>query len=127
MTETKAEPGTPGIIGWTDLTVEDAETIRDFYAAVVGWKPEACDMGGYSDFIMTAPTSGTAVTGICHKRGSNASMPSQWMVYINVEDIATSIERCRELGGEVLVDVRNTPGQGSLCVIRDPAGAVAAL
>jgi large conductance mechanosensitive channel protein len=29
----------PGSIGWLDLTVEDAPRLRDFYSAVVGWKP----------------------------------------------------------------------------------------
>jgi predicted enzyme related to lactoylglutathione lyase len=28
----------PGTIAWTDLTVPDAEKVRDFYAAVVGWR-----------------------------------------------------------------------------------------
>ncbi|MGB6336961.1 MAG: VOC family protein, partial [Thermoanaerobaculia bacterium] len=36
-----------GKIGWTDLTVENADDVRDFYTAVVGWKPSPVDMGGY--------------------------------------------------------------------------------
>jgi predicted enzyme related to lactoylglutathione lyase len=35
----------PGTITWQDLTVGDAEAIRDFYAAVVGWTPESVKMG----------------------------------------------------------------------------------
>lgn len=34
-----------GSIGWIDLTVDDAPRVRDFYAAVVGWKPEPVPMG----------------------------------------------------------------------------------
>jgi predicted enzyme related to lactoylglutathione lyase len=50
----------PGSITWQDLTVPDAEALRDFYAAVVGWEPEALSMGGYSDFVMNAGGRGIA-------------------------------------------------------------------
>ena len=51
----------PGSITWQDLTVEDAEKVRDFYASVVGWKAEAVHMPGYADFVMTA--AGAMVCG----------------------------------------------------------------
>ncbi len=117
----------PGAITWTDLTVDDAEAVRDFYAQVVGWRSEPVDMGGYSDFSMQMPGSGATVAGICHARGSNAGLPSQWLVYISVADVEASAARCRELGGEILVGPKGMGGYGRYCVIRDPAGAVAAL
>ena len=52
-----------GDIGWLDITVEDAEGLRDFYAAVVGWTPGAVDMGEYSDFTMS-DSGGTARAGV---------------------------------------------------------------
>lgn len=42
----------PGSIGWIDLTVEDAPRLRDFYSAVVGWKPEDVPTEEYSDWVM---------------------------------------------------------------------------
>ena len=30
-----------GKIGWIDITVDDAEGLRDFYAKVTGWKAES--------------------------------------------------------------------------------------
>ena len=36
-----------GSINWTDLTVPEAEKVKDFYSAVVGWKFAPVDMGGY--------------------------------------------------------------------------------
>jgi len=111
---------------WIDLTVEDAATVRDFYSAVVGWTTDEVDMGGYADFSMNTPGSGTTITGVCHARGVNADMPPAWMPYFTVADLDASIERCRELGGEVVVAPR-TLGEGRFCVVKDPAGAVAAL
>lgn len=124
-----SESGRPevGSIAWTDLTVADAERVRDFYSAVVGWKPAPVEMGGYSDFNMTTPGTGTSTAGVCHARGVNAGLPAQWLIYIVVEDLERSVARCEELGGRVLVASKGFGGQGRYCVIQDPAGAVAAL
>lgn len=116
-----------GSVVWTDLTVPDAESVRDFYQKVVGWVSGPVDMGDYVDFNMNAPGSGEAKTGICHARGVNADLPPQWLIYIVVEDIERSVERAVELGGALVSSPREMGGHGRYCVIRDPAGAVAAL
>ena len=115
-----------GTIGWIDITVDDAEGLRDFYAKVAGWVPENVDMGEYADFAMTVPGSGSAAAGICHARGGNASQPRQWLIYINVADAAASAEACTENGGKVLVGPKSM-GDAVFAVIEDPSGAVAAL
>ena len=123
-----SEPERPavGSVCWIDLTVSDAETVRDFYRAVVGWNIDPVDMGGYSDYSMAVPSTQAAVTGVCHARGVNADLPPQWLVYVVVEDLDTSAQRCVESGGSVIAGPR-TMGRGRFCVIRDPAGAVCAL
>ena len=115
-----------GTIVWTDLTVSDAEQIRDFYAEIVGWEPEAVDMGAYSDFTMN-DADGVAVAGECHARGTNADLPRQWLMYVIVQDLDRSTTRSTKLGGEVLVPPRAMGDTGRYSVIRDPAGAVVAL
>ena len=116
-----------GTMAWVDLTVPDAETIRDFYARVVGWVPEPVDMGGYSDFNMTVPGTGTPAAGICHARGVNADMPPVWMVYLVVKSLEVSLASVREGGGAVLAGPKSMGPGSAYAVIRDPAGAVAAL
>ena len=115
-----------GKIGWIDMTVDDADGLRDFYQNVVGWETEPVSMGDYSDYSMLVPGSGEAVSGICHARGSNAEMPGGWLIYITVADAAASAAACTANGGEVLVEPRSLAG-GRFCVIKDPSGAVAAL
>ena len=115
-----------GTLAWRDLTVSDAEQVRDFYKSVAGWGADSVDMGDYSDFTMTAPGSGDAVAGICHARGSNARLPAQWLMYVVVEDVERSARSCVELGGRVIDGPRGLAG-GRFCVIEDPAGAVCAL
>ena len=115
-----------GTIGWFDLTVENAEGVRDFYQAVAGWIHEPVNMGDYSDYSMLPPGASDPVAGVCHKRGENAGLPSQWLMYIIVEDVDQSITACREMGGEVVAGPKSM-GDARYCVIRDPAGAVCAL
>ncbi len=88
-------------IVWTDLTVEDAPAVRDFYGAVVGWTFSACDMDGYEDFTMVSPESGESVAGVCHARGPNTNLPPQWLVYVQVEDVEKSARKATELGGRI--------------------------
>ena len=123
----EAEKPKVGSIGWIDLTVDDADTVRDFYSRVVGWEPQPVDMGGYSDFNMTLPEGGTPAAGICFHRGGNKGIPPHWMIYINVADLDASMAECRSLGGEVIHGPKEMGGHGRYCMIRDPAGAVAAL
>lgn len=116
-----------GTIGWLDLTVPDAGAISEFYRAVVGWEVEPVSVGDYSDFNLIPPGAGQPVAGLCHARGQNAALPPCWLIYILVADVDASAARCAESGGEVLVGARDLPGYGRMCVIKDPAGAVAAL
>jgi predicted enzyme related to lactoylglutathione lyase len=116
-----------GTIGWADLTVANAQDVRDFYRAVVGWTTSDVDMGGYSDFCMHPAPGSAPMAGVCHARGHNADLPAQWLLYITVADLDASIARCRELGGKVLAGPKALGSQGRFCVIQDPAGAVAAL
>ena len=111
-----------------DLTVPDAETVRDFYEAVAGWKASPVNMGEYDDFSMSPPgDDAEAVAGVCHARGPNADLPAQWIIYILVEDLEASMAACREQGGSVIAGPVSMGAMGSYCVIRDPAGAAAAL
>ncbi|MFK8112896.1 MAG: VOC family protein [Rubripirellula sp.] len=114
-----------GSISWIDLTVDDANGVREFYEEVTGWTSQAVSMEDYDDFCMVSD-SGETVAGICHAQGENADLPAQWLIYINVNDLEASIAACEKLGGAVISGPRQVGG-GRCAVIRDPAGAVAAL
>lgn len=114
-----------GRIGWIDLTIEDANEIRDFYEQVAGWTSSPVEMGGYSDFNMLGSDK-QAVAGICHARGENADLPAQWLIYITVADLDQGVAACERLGGAVLSPARQAGG-GRCAVVRDPAGACVAL
>jgi len=116
-----------GTIAWTDLTVPDAEGLREFYGRVAGWDSDPVSMGEYSDFNMIPAESDEPVAGICHARGVNADLPPTWIIYIVVEDLEASLTACRDGGGEVILGPKGMGPGSAYAVIRDPAGAVSAL
>ncbi len=126
MAEKERKKSEAGSVVWHDLTVRGAAELSDFYAAVVGWRPETVPMTGYSDYNMVAPATGEPRAGVCHARGPNAALPPQWLMYVVVEDLRGALRRCVEKGGEV-VDGPRGMGEQTLAVIRDPSGAHIAL
>jgi hypothetical protein len=118
-----------GSLSWFDLTIPNAEEVRDFYSKVIGWKyqPVPMENGKYNDFNMIAPESDLTVTGVCHTRGVNKNLPAQWMLYFTVKDLDKCILECNASGGKVIIESKNMGNYGRYCVIEDPAGAVCAL
>jgi predicted enzyme related to lactoylglutathione lyase len=111
-----------GRIGWIDLTVGDASGVKHFYEKVVGWKISALGQGTHEDFVMNVPEDDSPIAGICHAVGENANLPPHWLVYVNVESVAASLEQVKALGGSVVDGPRKLGGRDFAC-IRDPAGA----
>ncbi|MFG0253414.1 MAG: VOC family protein [Phycisphaerales bacterium JB038] len=128
------EGGSPaghvGRISWLDLTVPDASVTRDFYREVVGWSVQEVDMEdageSYTDYVMCA-SNGDAVAGICHARGVNRNLPPVWLICLPVGDLAQSLARVRENGGEVVDARAGSDGTPSYAAIRDPVGVCLAL
>lgn len=111
-----------GSIGWIDITVDDASSLRDFYRDVTGWDCEGHSMGDYEDFVMKDAT-GTPVAGVCHAKGANAGVPPQWLLYVTVADLQASVAKAKERGAELVSGPRSAGGYGDIAILKDPAGA----
>jgi uncharacterized protein len=120
-------PPRTGLIKWADLTVDNAEGVRDFYSAVVGWGWTGLDVGGHENYVMTNSESGDVAAGVCTQAGDLKGLPQQWLVYVTVDDLDDSIAACNEHGGKVVFGPRDSATMGRWCVVEDPAGAVMAL
>lgn len=114
-----------GKIGWVDLTVDNAEEIKNFYSDVIGWQSSPHNMGDYHDFDISSE-DGEVITGICHARGSNKNIPPQWVIYINVASVIDSTNKCLANGGEI-IDGPRLMGDQQFCLLRDPVGAIFAI
>lgn len=119
-------PPAPGSIVWQDLTIPNATPVSQFYASVVGWTAKPHPMKGYDDYEMLRPADNSCVAGVCHARGSNANIPPQWLIYIKVASVTSSVQAALAAGGKVLDGPRNMGGS-NFAVLQDPAGAVFAI
>ena len=115
-----------GAVTWRDLTVPNADEVRDFYKEVAGWTSEPVSMGDYNDYNMKSPETNETIAGICHKKGTNEKLPLQWLMYITIADIDKSLDNCLKLGGKI-IDGPKKMGESRYAIIQDPAGAVCAL
>lgn len=112
---------------WSDLTVPDATSLKDFYAEVAGWQVQEVAMNDngekYNDFAMMI-NNDTPVSGVCNQRGVNKNIPPQWIMYINVENVSESLNKALNLGGTLLLESKKADGSYNFVIIQDPAGAV---
>ena len=84
-----------GTIGWFDLTVADASTVRDFYQAVVGWDIDF-EPGGEMDYRMISASEGLVggMLALKPEMVEHGARPC-WVGYVAVDDVA----QCRQAIG----------------------------
>ncbi|HWR76368.1 MAG TPA: VOC family protein [Thiobacillus sp.] len=108
-----------------ELQTKDMTQAKDFYSRLFDWKLED----------LPTPNGGPPYTMINVGEGTGGGMfanadpkvPSHWLAYVGVDDIAASTNKARDLGATVLQDVMQIGDYGWLSVIMDPTGAVIAM
>jgi predicted enzyme related to lactoylglutathione lyase len=122
----EGDPKRAGHIAWLDLTVPEAAATRDFYQQVVGWSAQDIEMKDaaetYADFNMLGGDASPAA-GICHARGVNQDLPPTWLLYLPVGDLAESIRRVEEEGGQVTKSTLGSEANYQYAIVKDPVGA----
>jgi predicted enzyme related to lactoylglutathione lyase len=110
-------PGTPA---WIDLGTTDPAGARDFYGGLFGWEFDIgpAEVGHYT----FAKLNGKYVAGLGGEPAQN--FPTAWTTYLATGDTDTVAKRVPELGGGVLLEPMEIPGQGRVFVGSDPTGAV---
>lgn len=116
-----------GCIGWLSLTTADARASTDFYQRVVGWNVvgwnvtsnQTTDREGHPASFEMLTDDGTAAAEINQHQG----LPSVWLIHLPVDDLAESLRRVREGGGEVVKEY----AEAGYAVVRDPVGVFLAL
>lgn len=118
---------TPLKVWWHELNTWKPEEARHFYSATLGWdfQPTALPDGNR---YWVAHKDGRAVGGIFQLTEPDfEGIPSHWMTYLAVEDIAEAQARAEQAGGEILRAAFRLAGVGKLSVVTDPAGAIIGL
>lgn len=99
----------------------DVEGAKSFYGDVLGWTfgESSSEHGNYTQ----AYADGRAVAAVVPPMSGQEGQ-SQWCLYLASPDAAATAARIRDKGGEVLMEPMQVGEFGTMCLAREPGGAV---
>ena len=117
--------GTPGTVGWHELSAGNLDSAWTFYSGLFGWTQDSdLDMGEMGVYRLFA-AGGAPIGGMMDKP---PQVPQAgWLYYFNVDAIDAAMARVSEAGGQVLNGPVEVPGPMWILQCLDPQGAAFAL
>jgi len=106
-----------------ELQTTDLKKAREFYARLFDWKLEDAQVPGFGTYTMLGVGEGTGGGMMAAQPGT----PSHWLAYVNVDDVASTTRKAKELGAKVILDVTPVADMGKFTIITDPTGATLGL
>ncbi|MEV3957757.1 VOC family protein [Streptomyces albogriseolus] len=106
---------------WADAMFDDLDAAKDFYGHVLGWTfgETSSERGGYTQAYADGKAVAAVVPPMPGQKGA-----SQWCLYLAARDASATAARIREHGGELLMEPVQVADYGTMCLARDPGGAV---
>ncbi|MEU2438815.1 VOC family protein [Streptomyces rubradiris] len=106
---------------WADAMFSDLHGAKRFYGDVLGWTfgESSSEYGNYTQ----AYAHGKAVAAVVPPMPGQEGQ-SQWCLYFASPDVTATARRIRECGGEVLLEPMRVGDFGTMCLAREPSGAV---
>src|SRR5690349_2143092 len=93
---------------WHDLNTKDAEGAKRFYGELFGWTFGGSENGPYLHI-----NAGTEMIGGIRQMDANEHMPTSWIGYVGVDDVAASVAAVTKNGGKVYVPSMTLPNVGT--------------
>lgn len=111
---------------WNELMTRDVEGSKNFYSALLGWKPADMPNAGIT---YTLWKQGEADAGGMMEMPKDvpAQVPPHWMAYVAVDDVDATAGKVNDLGGTLLMPPQDIPNVGRFCIMQDPSGATLGL
>ncbi|MGW0150337.1 VOC family protein [Streptomyces sp. NPDC003333] len=106
---------------WADAMFTDLEGAKTFYGDVLGWTfgESTSEYGNYTQAYVQGKAAAAVVPPMPGQEGQ-----SQWCLYFATADAAATAGRIRENGGEILMEPMAVGDFGTMCLAREPGGAV---
>ena len=104
-----------------ELNTTDVNKAKTFYTKLFDWKLEDTPDGSYTMIGVGNGTGGGLM------KNPMPGVPSFWLAYVLVDDIAAATAKAKSLGATVVKDVTEVMGAGWLSIIADPTGAALGL
>jgi predicted enzyme related to lactoylglutathione lyase len=118
--------GTPGTVGWNELSANEEQSAWSFYSDLFGWKVDnLMDMGTHGMYRIF--NNGGAPVGAMMTRDPKSSPVPFWLFYFNVDDIDAAQARIQDKNGKVFLGPHPVPGGQWILIGQDPQEAMFAL
>ncbi|MFJ9895818.1 VOC family protein [Streptomyces sp. NPDC091280] len=106
---------------WADAMFGDVEGAKRFYGDVLGWTfgESSSEYGNYTQAYLDGRAVAAVVPPMPGQEGQ-----SQWCLYLASPDASATAAKIRENGGEVLMEPMRVGEFGTMCLAREPSGAV---
>jgi predicted enzyme related to lactoylglutathione lyase len=111
----------PGEFIWHRLLASDTNAAKEFYTGLFGWEFHEVPYEHHPYTVFTL--DGKSVAGLLPLPAGRDDIPSHWLSYMKVDNIAATIERALNLGAFLYIPVRIIQNIGHVAIIRDPNGA----
>jgi uncharacterized protein len=118
--------GTPGTVGWNELSANDEGSAWSFYSNLFGWSVDSTMDMGPQGIYRIFKNRGDRMGAMMTRDPKNSPVPF-WLFYFNVEDIDAAANRINEKNGQVLMGPHQVPGEQWIILGLDPQGAMFAL
>ena len=110
----------PNPFCYLELTSENLDGAREFYSKLFEWKID--EMPGAQIPYYMVDTGSEPQGGMMAP--PEPGIPTAWLMYVLVDDVAATCDKLKGLGGKVLKDKAPVPDMGWFAVVADPQGAV---
>lgn len=111
---------------WIDINFPDPDAGQAFYGDLFGWtfENQGPELGEYR---MIRSASGSVIGGASPGIPEDASVPTEWMVHLGVDELDAALTRVTGAGGRVLADPMPVGDLGTVAVVATPSGAALGL
>jgi predicted enzyme related to lactoylglutathione lyase len=113
---------------WVDLMAHDVEGAKKFYGGLFGWKADVEDTQGGPPYF-TFSLNGKHIAGLGEMNADmkGQGIPPIWRSYINVTNVADTVTKAQQLGGNMMMPPMPVMEHGHMAIIGDPTGAAVSL
>ena len=109
-----------GSFCWDQLNTPDPDAAFATYTKILGWtRASFAGAAGLSTLMRGERMAASLMQ-------APPGVPAHWLTYVLVDDLASTRERAKKLGGKVMVERIDVPTIGSFSVLQDPLGATIA-
>lgn len=116
--------GDHGAPCWFELATTNLDVAQGFYEKLFHWTMSLSKNSPMQYIELTPAGAPFAAGGMMQMGKEFGSIPSHWMIYFAVDDVAKALSAAREHGGTVVHEPHDIPQVGTFSVLKDPGGAV---